>query len=150
MPEAKVSYNQLLQELRERGHRLTTQRRLILEVLQGNEHHMGAEAIGEEIKRRHPGIQVDMATIYRNLRWLSEHGLVTETSLGQTYMVYVLLSNHNHHHHLVCSNCQRVTEVRADLLDTLRAQIEAEYGFAARLDHSAFFGLCHDCKENTG
>jgi Fur family ferric uptake transcriptional regulator len=143
-----VSYDELLQELRERGHRLTTQRRLILAVLQGNEHHMGAEEIGEEIKRRHAGIQVDMATIYRNLRWLSEHGLVTETSLGQGHMVYVLLRKHQHHHHLVCSSCQRVTEVRADILDTLRAQIEAEYGFVARLDHIAFFGLCRDCKEN--
>ncbi|NJM07041.1 transcriptional repressor [Candidatus Gracilibacteria bacterium] len=143
-----MSYNDLLHELRARGHRLTTQRRLILEVLQKNEQHMSAEEIGEQIKNRHAGIQVDMATIYRNLRWLSEHSLVTETSLGQGHMVYVLSSNHNHHHHLVCNSCQRVTEVRVDLLDELRSRIEAEYGFTARLDHIAFFGLCRTCRGN--
>jgi Fur family transcriptional regulator, ferric uptake regulator len=134
----------LIDHLRAGGHRLTPQRRLVLEALQGSERHVSAEEIGRAIAARYPSLSVDHTTIYRTLRWLRDAGLVSETSLGQNHMVYALLSRH-HHHHLVCEGCGAITEAEPDLLEPLRRELERRYGFAARLSHLSIFGLCAHC-----
>jgi Fur family transcriptional regulator, ferric uptake regulator len=135
----------LIEQLRAGGHRLTPQRRLVLEALQGSERHVSAEEIGHAIALRYPSLSVDHTTIYRTLRWLRDNGLVGETSLGQNHMVYALLSHHRHHH-LVCEGCGRISEVDPSLLEPLRCELEQRYQFTARLDHLSIFGLCAECR----
>ncbi|NTV62486.1 MAG: transcriptional repressor [Oscillochloris sp.] len=137
--------DELIHRLRARGHRLTPQRRLVLEALQHGHHHMSADEIAQRISTHYPSISVDPTTIYRTLRWLRDADLVSETSLGQNYMVYALRGSHDHHH-LVCEHCGRVIEIAPDLLEPTRKEIQSRYGFAARLDHIAIFGLCMQCQ----
>jgi Fur family transcriptional regulator, ferric uptake regulator len=139
-------YAELIHNLRSRGHRLTPQRRLVLEALQQGGHHMSADEIAQSIVAKYPSISVDPTTIYRTLRWLRDVDLVSETSLGQNHMVYALLGDHNHHH-LVCEQCSGVIEVDQDLLEPVRIELERRYGFAARLAHISIFGLCAGCRE---
>lgn len=134
----------LIDHLRAGGHRLTPQRRLVLEALQCSDRHVSAEEIGRSIAARYPSLSVDHTTIYRTLRWLRDAGLISETSLGQNHMVYALLSRH-HHHHLVCEGCGAIVEAEPDLLEPLRRELERRYGFAARLSHLSIFGLCARC-----
>lgn len=140
------NHDDMIQQLRSRGHRLTPQRRLVLEALQASHHHLSADEIAQAIIQRYPSISVDHTTIYRTLKWLRDADLVSETSLGQNRMVYALLSAH-HHHHLVCDQCQTITEADPAILDTVRNELEQRYGFAARLDHMAIFGLCAHCRK---
>ncbi len=135
----------LIEQLRAGGHRLTPQRRLVLEALQGNEHHMSAEEISRAIAERYPSLRIDHTTVYRTLRWLRDAGLVSETSLGQSHMVYALLSRH-HHHHLVCEGCGEVIEADPGLLEPLRRELLQRYRFDARLAHLSIFGLCAGCQ----
>lgn len=137
--------NDHIQQLRARGHRMTPQRRMILEVLQASDHHLTADEIGQALGARYPALRVDDATIYRTLKWLRDSEIVSETSLGQGRMVYALLSHHQHHH-LVCDHCRTIIEADPAILEPVRAEIERRYGFAARLDHSAIFGLCARCR----
>lgn len=118
---------------------------MVLEVLQGSDHHLNAETIARSIARRYPNIAVDPATIYRTLKWLRDADLVSETSLGQNHMVYALISHHRHHH-LVCDQCQMVVEVDPQILEPVRNEIERRYDFTPRLDHVAIFGLCNRCR----
>jgi Fur family ferric uptake transcriptional regulator len=134
----------LIDHLRAGGHRLTPQRRLVLEALQCSERHVSAEEIGRSIAARYPSLSVDHTTVYRTLRWLRDNGLVTETDLGQSHMVYALLSRH-HHHHLVCEGCGAIIEAESDLLEPLRRELQERYHFAARLSHLSIFGLCEGC-----
>jgi Fur family transcriptional regulator, ferric uptake regulator len=135
----------LIERLRAAGHRLTPQRRLVLEALQASDHHMSAEEIARSISGRYPSLAVDHTTIYRTLRWLRDADLVSETSLGQSHMVYALLSRH-HHHHLVCEACGCVIEADSSLLEPLRHELEQRYRFSARLAHLSIFGLCAGCQ----
>lgn len=137
----------LIQQLRDQGYRLTPQRRLILEVLQQNNHHLSVDEIAQHIAARYPSISIDTATIYRTLKWLRDAGLVSETSLGQGHMVYVLLSRHNHHHHLVCEQCHAVIEADPAIFDGVRVTLQQRYGFTARMEHLSIFGLCAECME---
>jgi Fur family ferric uptake transcriptional regulator len=135
----------LIDHLRAGGHRLTPQRRLVLEALQESDRHVSAEEIGRAIEARYPSLSVDHTTIYRTLRWLRDVGLVSETSLGQNHMVYALLSRH-HHHHLVCEGCGAVIEAPSDLLEPLRHELAQRFRFAARLSHLSIFGFCEHCQ----
>ncbi|NTV99959.1 MAG: transcriptional repressor [Oscillochloris sp.] len=140
-------YNNLIHNLRERGHRLTPQRRLVLEALQRGDHHMSADEISQAITTHYPSISIDPTTIYRTLHWLRDTDLVSETSLGQNRMVYALMSNHNHHH-LVCECCNGMIEVDPTILDSVRQELAERYGFAARLNHIAIFGTCARCQDD--
>jgi Fur family ferric uptake transcriptional regulator len=141
-------YDELIHSLRTRGHRLTPQRRLVLEALQQGGRHLSADEIAQQIAVRYPSISVDPTTIYRTLRWLRDVDLVSETSLGQNHMVYALLSDHNHHH-LVCEHCSGVIEIDSGLLEPVRRELEARYGFTARLAHISIFGLCAGCRDTS-
>lgn len=143
-------YDELLHQLRASGHRLTPQRRLVLEALhlQHDSHHMSADEIAQAIATHYPSISVDQATIYRTLRWLRDVDLVSETSLGQNHMVYALRGQHEHHH-LVCEQCSGVIEIDSDLMEPVRKALQTRYGFAARLDHISIFGLCAHCQDDT-
>ncbi|EFO80959.1 ferric uptake regulator, Fur family [Oscillochloris trichoides DG-6] len=139
-------YDDLIQHLRANGHRLTPQRRMVLEALQAGDHHMSADEIAQQITARYPTISIDLATIYRTLRWLRDVELVSETSLGQNAMIYALRGRHDHHH-LVCTQCHTVIEIDPEVLEPVRTEIMARYAFAARLDHIAIFGLCAACRQ---
>ena len=53
-------------------HRMTKQRKLILEVLRNTNTHPTADWIYEQVKKEIPNIS--LGTVYRNLRLLSEMG----------------------------------------------------------------------------
>lgn len=145
-PPLCMNYDELIQHLRAQGHRLTPQRRLTLEVLQQSHLHLSAEEIARQIAVRYPSISVDMATIYRTLKWLRDNGLVAETGLGHGHMVYALLSQH-HHHHLVCEHCNATFEADPAIFDAVLAELRQRYGFVARLEHLSIFGACASCQE---
>ncbi|MCU0491992.1 MAG: transcriptional repressor [Chloroflexaceae bacterium] len=139
----------MIQHLRAQGHRLTPQRRLIIEVLQGSDHHLSADEIAQQITLRYPTIKLDQATVYRTLNWLHGTGLVSATWLGQSHMVYADAGRHQHHH-LICVQCQASIEANPQLFEPLRESLLRHYGFAARLDHLALFGLCAACQQAAG
>jgi Fur family ferric uptake transcriptional regulator len=144
-----MNYDDLIRYLRDLGHRLTPQRRLMLEILQQSDYHLSADDIAQQLAVRYPSIQIDMATVYRTLKWLRAAGLVCETSLGKGRMVYTLTAHHQHHH-LVCENCAATFEIDPTIFDTIRVELQRRYGFAARLEHLSVFGLCQQCQQLAG
>jgi Fur family ferric uptake transcriptional regulator len=137
--------NDLIAELRRRGQRMTPQRRVVLELLEKCGHHLTVDDLSRQLAERYPTLQIDLATIYRTLKWLHENGLVSETDLGGNQLVYSLMRSHDDHHHLVCEQCQRVIEADPQLFTPLADALFARYGFRVRLAHIALFGLCAAC-----
>lgn len=126
-----------------RGLRVTPQRLMILQVIEEGKGHLTAEEIGERIRARFPSIH--QGTIYRTLELLREGSLVTETRLRDRSAVYELIGNHPHHH-LVCDRCGRIIEIGDATFEPLRVAIQNEFGFHARTEHFAIFGICADCQ----
>lgn len=129
-------------ELERRDLRITPQRLMILQVIDEGAGHLTADAIGERIRARFPSIH--QGTIYRTLDVLRASGLVTETRLGDRSAVYELIGSHPHHH-LVCDRCGQVIEFGDALLAPLRETLRDQFGFQARTDHFAIFGVCKEC-----
>lgn len=127
--------------LRQKGQRPTPQRMMILSVLAEHGGHLPAEAIYEQVRRQYPSI--NLSTVYRTLEMLRDQGIVSETDLGGGVRQFELLDRP--HHHLICLRCGGMADLDAAALAPLRERLLAEYGFHARLDHLAIFGICRAC-----
>lgn len=131
-----------LDVLQQGGRRLSTARRVILELLFTTDRLMTAEAIGAEIDGRPP--RSDRASTYRNLETLQELGLVTHVHLGHGPGLYALTGTAEREY-LVCERCHAVRAVAPQLLDHVRHTVLDAFGFEARFDHFPITGLCAPC-----
>ena len=68
------------------GHPLTTQRRLLLELLRDAEGHIDAKELYRRASARDKSIS--QATVYRSLNLFKELGLVDQMRLGQVRCYY--------------------------------------------------------------
>ena len=141
-----ININELKENLKEKGYKLTPQRRAIVDIIIDKEgQHLTAEEIYDEVKKVCPDI--GLATVYRTVLLLEEVNVIYKLDLNDGCSRYELVhSDEEHrHHHLVCNKCKKVFEVQDDLLEELEERIEKTYKFKI-LDHSVkFFGICSEC-----
>ncbi|MBM7613958.1 Fur family transcriptional regulator [Alkaliphilus hydrothermalis] len=138
---------ELKDRLKEKGLKLTPQRRATLEVLFTNQgEHLNTEEIYDIVKEKCP--EIGLATVYRTLQLLDEMGLISKLNLDDGCSRYEY-NNHDddhQHHHLICQICGGVTEVEIDLLEQLEDAIENEYKFKIKDHKVKFFGICSKCE----
>jgi Fur family ferric uptake transcriptional regulator len=138
-----VTLDDLLEQLRSRGDRVTVARRLVLaELLAAGSEHRTAEGLADRVHRRDP--EVHLSTIYRTLDVLEGAGLVVRAGFGDGAATYHLASDH--HHHAVCDSCGAVIELPSDAFAALVRRLDRDHGFAARPRHVTIPGLCADCR----
>jgi len=135
--------SETVQVLRDRGHKATPQRLMILSVLRHADGHLTAGNILDQVKIDYP--YVDVSTVYRTLSVLKELRLVSETDMGTGDTTYEWLRKQGRHHHLICRECGNVASLDDRFLEDLGAQILADSGFKPDIDHFAIFGLCVGC-----
>jgi Fe2+ or Zn2+ uptake regulation protein len=136
---------EMAERLRKAGHRLTPQRLAILEVIKAHHRHMTVSEVLQELQAQYPTITVP--TVYRNLQWLADCGVVAATDLGEGSRVYEYIAD-NHHHHLVCLRCRGVVDLDDTMLDPLRETIQRRHGFSPCLEHVGLFGICPACQSH--
>lgn len=132
-----------LQELRDRGQRVTPIRIALLRMLAEHTHLHTPDQLAGELKEVVPSI--NRTTVYRELTHLAAIGLVRELQLGARAKHYEL--NGDCHHHAVCTTCGRVE--RIDLPDHLTELTESatkQSGFTINRHSLEFFGTCANCK----
>lgn len=132
----------LLQRLRDRGWRLTAQRRVVAEVLDGDHVHYTADEVHARAAARLP--EIARATVYNTLSELVTIGEVIELSTADRAKRYDPNARHRHQH-LVCSQCGTIRDVHPTG-DPLAALPEGErYGFSVSDATVTYRGLCPDC-----
>ncbi len=139
-------FGNLKEKLREKGFKLTPQRRSILDTIMENEgKHLSTEEIYDVVKRRCP--EIGLATVYRTMQIFDEVGLVYKHNFDDGRSRYEVTNNEDHqHHHLVCIKCGKVLEVEEDLLEQLENQVEQKYNFSITNHNVKFLGYCGKCR----
>jgi len=132
-----------IETLRSRGYRITPQREIIVEAIAHSGHHINAEEVFSHVQERTRSVNI--ATVYRTLDLLVEQGLASRIDLGEERVIYATYQ-HGPHIHLVCRQCGQVIDANQDMLSVLNRQLQAEYQFAADLQHISVVGLCSDCQ----
>jgi len=133
--------------LKEKGYKLTPQRKATLKVILNNEgKHMSTEEIYNEVKKECP--EIGLATVYRSMLLLEELGILYKHNFEDGKNRYELNNpDEDHfHHHIICLKCGSVDEVEYDLLEHLEDEIENKYGFKIVNHKLKFYGYCSKCR----
>jgi Fur family ferric uptake transcriptional regulator len=128
--------------LREAGLRPTAQRLAVLRELEREPNGATAQELHVRLRRR--GLGIGLATVYRTLQALTEHGTID--SLQHRGEASYRLCGHAHHHHLTCTSCQRVVELEGCSLEDWLARVSREQGFALTSHQVELAGLCSTCQ----
>lgn len=133
------SIQDILDNLKEKGFRITKARKGIVEILWISEAPISAEEIMENLK-------VNKTTVYRELDFLKSQNLLEEVRLGGSKKFFEG-SFKDHHHHLYCLNCKKIEDVEMESdLDVMEEKIAATKNFQIQKHNLEFFGLCATCK----
>jgi Fur family transcriptional regulator, ferric uptake regulator len=138
---APASVEEVLDLLRARGGRVTSSRRILLEVLFETTGHLSVEDLAAAVQSRAPDVHV--STIYRNVEDLQRLGVVTHTHLGHGPATYQLASLA--HAHFVCESCGARIEAPDSMFRSLARSAKSDLGFSIDPHHFAILGRCADC-----
>ncbi|MFI1470134.1 Fur family transcriptional regulator [Streptomyces wuyuanensis] len=133
----------LLARLRGRGWRVTAQRRVVAEVLDGDHVHLTADEVHARAVERLP--EISRATVYNTLGELVALGEVAEVSTDGRAKRYDPNAHHPHQH-LVCSGCGAIRDVHP-IGDPLAGLPAGErFGFTVSEVEVTYRGLCPSCR----
>jgi Fur family ferric uptake transcriptional regulator len=135
------STEDVIEILRERGLRMTPQRRAIVAEIMRTQGHISPTALARTVQMEMPG--VNASTIYRTLALLEEVGVLAHAHLesGAEYH----RAEEAGHVHLTCSNCGVEDDLSMTEAEALVRLIERHHGFQPDLTHFAISGLCAEC-----
>lgn len=132
----------LLERLRGRGWRLTAQRRVVAEVLEGDHVHLTADEVHARAVLLLP--EISRATVYNALGELVSLGEVAEVSTDGRAKRYDPNAHHPHEH-LVCSRCGLIRDVRPTGDPLADLPVEGRFGFTVSGAEVTYRGLCPSC-----
>jgi Fe2+ or Zn2+ uptake regulation protein len=138
---------QLQENLRAAGRRMTSQRRLILQVLDESNGHLDVDALYERIKARDP--HVSLATVYRTLAVLREFGLVERHHLGEDHGHYEAVREVPHYH-FTCRRCGQVIEFDSSSIGQIERDLSEREGVCVTETDLHVSGYCARCKDVAG
>jgi len=134
--------DELLEQLRARGDRVTTARRAVLvELLEAEGRHLSAEELVERIGPKHPDIH--LSTVYRTLEFLRLAGIIVQVRVDRDAAAYHV-ADHGHHH-AVCATCGAMIEFPDQVLRSLVNRLARDHGFVAEPRHLVIDGRCAAC-----
>ena len=122
--------------------RSTKQRKAVAEVLATISKFSSAQEVHSILISR--GEKVGLATVYRTLQALAETGSI-DVLRNDGEALYRACSN-DHHHHLVCTGCNKTTEISAPEVEIWTEKIAREQGYVISGHTIEVFGLCKNCR----
>ncbi|MFJ2111042.1 Fur family transcriptional regulator [Streptomyces sp. NPDC087850] len=133
----------LLERLRERGWRMTVQRRVVAEVLDDGDHiHLTADEVHARAVARLP--EISRATVYNTLGEMVTLGEVIEVSTDRRAKRYDP-NAHRPHHHLVCARCGAIRDVHPSGDPLADLPTGERFGFTISGVEVTYRGLCPNC-----
>jgi len=143
--EMKLKEREILSKLRQRGYKLTPQRKAVLKTILHSQNHLTPVEIYDRVKQEHPGI--GLVTVYRTIEILSALGLICEMHTGDSSRSYLIRRDSGHHHHLICSGCGAVVDFTTCDLGELEQRLYRETGFEVEGHLLELYGCCPDCQK---
>lgn len=122
--------------------RYSAQREAVLKELSSRYDHPTAEDIYFSVKKEISNIS--LATIYRNLTFLSDNGKAIRFNVNGTDRFDATVETH---YHFVCNKCGKVSDIEE--IETTQMLKNAEKKIGGKItSHSlTFFGICKNCAE---
>jgi Fur family transcriptional regulator, ferric uptake regulator len=131
--------------LKEKGLRITPQRRMIVDIIHDTEAHITAEDIINHVQKNMPG--VNKSTIYRTLELLEQCGCICKSQSGDRFIYHSTAEGH--HHHLECCQCGKTIDCEEGLFLPVEKSLVEKFGFRVDFKHMVIKGLCATCSKKS-
>jgi Fur family peroxide stress response transcriptional regulator len=118
--------------------RNTRQREAILRAVQQAQHPT-AQRVHEEVRHILP--HISLGTVYRDLHWLKDEGVISEVAGNHEIHFDLNAQNHYHFH---CTACGAISDLELPVDRNLN-ESAARAGLRVDYHKLDFFGLCPAC-----
>lgn len=131
----------IIQKLKEKGLRLTSQRLAIIDVLVKKGHlHPGASLIYREAKKK--ANHLSLSSVYENIKELSRYGIIK--SLEFDGKENRCEGNLEDHINLICEHCGNIIDYEVPIsLD--QRDVAKKTGFMITNNRLEYYGYCGEC-----
>jgi Fur family peroxide stress response transcriptional regulator len=136
--------HQIVNTLKEAGHRVTPQRLAILRELADTTTHPSVETVYAAVKPTFP--TTSLATVYKTVALLKDLGEAVEIGFGDGSNRYDVRMPEPHPH-LVCMQCRRIIDADLEPLSHLTERLARSTGFQILSHRVDFYGLCPECQK---
>jgi len=130
--------------LKRQNHRMTRQRKIILEELKKVKTHPRADEIYEMVRKRLP--RISLGTVYRNLEVLSELKEIQKIESVGTLKRFD--GTPENHYHIRCIKCDRLDDAPFNLETGLEKKIRPFTDFNIIGHRLEFIGICSKCSSS--
>ena len=136
----------IIKQLKERGLKVTPQRRAIIEVLvEQRDLHPGARLVYEKAKKKKKSLS--LSTAYATLNELSRHGIIKTLQFDQMENRYE--GNLEEHINLICERCKKILDYKVSIGVDQR-EVAKKTGFSITDTRLEYYGYCRECREDKG
>lgn len=136
----------VIQKLKEKGLRLTSQRLAIIDVLVKKGHlHPSARFIYKEAKKK--GAPLSLSSVYANINELSRYGIIK--SLEFDGKENRCEGNIEEHINLICEHCGKITDFEVPVYLNQR-DVAKKTGFIIINNRLEYYGYCIECRKDKG
>jgi Fe2+ or Zn2+ uptake regulation protein len=141
----KITKESIIKQLREKGLKVTPQRKAIIEVLiERRDSHPGARLVYEEAKKKKKN--VSLSTTYATLNELSRHGIIKTLQFDKMENRYE--GNLEEHINLICEKCKKILDYKVPIIVDPKRVVK-KTGFSITDTRLEYYGYCRDCHSKT-
>lgn len=131
--------------LRDKGHKITPQRRAVINALLNCGPFSTALQLLEYVKKEQPDVSLD--TVYRNLSLFQQLGIVNEIQMINQDGNRFEISRDGHHHHIICLKCGKIECLQKCPVSKEAIETIEKNGFAVVSHSLEFYGYCCGCQK---
>jgi Fe2+ or Zn2+ uptake regulation protein len=140
-----MDYEKVFNKLKEKGYKITKQRKVIIEVLINCNKPISIEEWLLLAKRNNPNI--NQSTIYRNIDVLEDASLLNKIRPKDDKIIYSLNLEHDHSHFLICKKCGKAEPIECCINEEM-IKIMKDKQFNLIEHNLELYGYCNKCNKH--
>lgn len=136
-----ANVNDMLTTMSKNGWRITDQRRTLVQIFVDDPGYLSPKDVYDLLSQKYPSVSFD--TVYRNLRMMSEMGVLEQFYFMDGGLKFKANCLTHHHHHLICVNCEKTLTFDYCPMDQMINLPDTYKIMGHRFE---IYGLCEDCQ----
>ncbi len=133
---------EMLAMMARNGWRITDQRRTLAQIFSATDSYLSPKDVYDQLTGKYPSVSFD--TVYRNLRMLSEMGVLEQFYFMEGGLKFKASCLDHHHHHLICMNCEKT--LTFDFCP-MKESLDLPGRYKIVNHRFEIYGICEECQK---